>query len=50
MTALWGTPDQIVEQIKEIEDAGISRIMVQHRSPPSRQDLEFLATKILPRV
>jgi len=50
MTALWGTPDQIVEQIKEIEDAGISRIMIQHRTPPSRQELEFLAQEILPRV
>jgi F420-dependent oxidoreductase-like protein len=50
MTALWGTPDRIVEQIKEIEDAGISRIMIQYRSPPARSDLEFLAGEILPKV
>ncbi len=50
MTALWGTPAQIVEQIKELEDAGISRIMLQHRSPPSKADLEFLAQEILPKV
>jgi F420-dependent oxidoreductase-like protein len=50
MTALWGTSAQIVEQIKEIEDAGISRIMLQHRSPPSKADLEFLAQEILPKV
>jgi F420-dependent oxidoreductase-like protein len=50
MTALWGTPTQIVEQIKELEDAGISRIMLQHRTPPSKADLEFLAQEILPKV
>lgn len=50
MTALWGTPDQIVEQIKEIEAAGISRLQLQHRSPPSREDLELLAREILPKV
>jgi F420-dependent oxidoreductase-like protein len=47
---LWGTPDRIVEQIKEMEDAGISRIMLQHRTPPARDDLEFVAKEILPRV
>ena len=50
MTALWGLPDRIVEQIKEIEDAGISRIMLQYRTPPGREDLEFVAREILPRV
>jgi F420-dependent oxidoreductase-like protein len=50
MTALWGLPGRIVEQIKEIEDAGISRIMIQYRSPPSREELEFLATEILSKV
>jgi F420-dependent oxidoreductase-like protein len=50
MTALWGMPDRIVEQIKEIEEAGISRIMVQYRSPPPRAELEFLAREILPKV
>ena len=50
MTALWGTPSQIVEQIKEIEDAGISRIMLQYRAPPSKADLEFVAKELLPKV
>ncbi len=50
MTALWGTPSQIVEQIKELEDAGISRIMLQYRTPPSRADLQFVAEEILPKV
>lgn len=50
MTALWGLPDRIVEQIKEMEDAGISRIMLQYRAPPSREDLEFVARELLPKV
>jgi F420-dependent oxidoreductase-like protein len=50
MTALWGTASQIVEQIQEIEAAGISRIMLQYRTPPARSDLEFVASEILPKV
>jgi F420-dependent oxidoreductase-like protein len=50
MTALWGTPSRIIEQIKEIEDAGISRLMLQYRSPPARSDLEFVAKELLPKV
>jgi F420-dependent oxidoreductase-like protein len=50
MTALWGTPPQIVEQIKELEAAGISRIQLQYRAPPARSDLEFVAREILPKV
>jgi F420-dependent oxidoreductase-like protein len=50
MTALWGTPPQIVEQIKEIEEAGISRIMLQYRTPPARSDLEFVAQELMPKI
>jgi F420-dependent oxidoreductase-like protein len=50
MTALYGTPRQIVEQVQELEDAGISRIMLQYRAPPKREDLEFVAEEILPKV
>jgi F420-dependent oxidoreductase-like protein len=51
MTALWGTPSQIVEQIKEVEEkTGLTRLQLQHRSPPSKADLELLATEILPKV
>jgi F420-dependent oxidoreductase-like protein len=50
MTALWGTPARIVEQIKELEGAGISRVQLQYRSPPPREELEFVAREILPKV
>ena len=48
--SLWGTPDRIVEQIEEMEDAGIGRIMLQYRRPPAREDLAFVAKEILPKV
>ena len=50
MTALWGTPPQIIEQIQELEAAGLSRLMLQYRTPPARSDLEFVASEILPKV
>jgi F420-dependent oxidoreductase-like protein len=50
MTALWGTAPQIIEQIKELEAAGISRIQLQYRTPPARSDLEFVAQELLPKV
>jgi F420-dependent oxidoreductase-like protein len=50
LTALWGTPSQVIQQIKELEEAGISRVQLQYRSPPSRADLEFVAQEILPKV
>jgi F420-dependent oxidoreductase-like protein len=50
LTALWGTPPQIVEQIGELEYAGISRVQLQYTSPPAHEELEFVAREILPRV
>ena len=47
---LIGTPPQIVEQIKALEAEGLSRIMLQHTTPPGREALELLAEEILPHV
>jgi F420-dependent oxidoreductase-like protein len=47
---LIGTPPQIVEQIKELEEAGVSRVMMQHLTPPSRDQLQLVAEEILPLV
>lgn len=49
-SALWGLAPQIVEQIKGLESMGISRLMLQYRTPPSRADLEFVSREILPKV
>ncbi len=48
--ALIGPPSQIVEQIKALEEEGVSRIMMQHTTPPSRETLQLLAEEVLPKV
>jgi F420-dependent oxidoreductase-like protein len=50
MSMLTGTPAQLIEQIKMWEGEGVSRIMLQHREPPDRETLEFVAKEILPNV
>jgi F420-dependent oxidoreductase-like protein len=47
---LIGTPSQIVETLQALEAQGVSRIMLQHREPPAREELEFVAAEILPRA
>jgi F420-dependent oxidoreductase-like protein len=48
--AMVGSPDQLVEQIKAWEAEGVSRIMLQHQVPPTRDQLAFLASEVLPKV
>ena len=47
---LIGTPSQIIETMQALEAQGVSRIMLQHREPPSRDELEFVAKEILPKA
>ena len=47
---LIGTPSQIVETLQALEAQGVSRIMMQHREPPSRDELAFVAKEILPKA
>jgi alkanesulfonate monooxygenase SsuD/methylene tetrahydromethanopterin reductase-like flavin-dependent oxidoreductase (luciferase family) len=47
---LIGTPSQIIETLQALEAQGVSRIMMQHREPPSREELEFVAKEILPKA
>ena len=49
-SVLVGTPQQIVERICQYEDLGVSRIMMQHMTAPSRETLSFLAEEMLPLV
>ena len=48
--AIVGTPAQLVEQIQAWEAEGVSRIMLQHQLPPSRDQLAFIASEVLPKV
>jgi alkanesulfonate monooxygenase SsuD/methylene tetrahydromethanopterin reductase-like flavin-dependent oxidoreductase (luciferase family) len=47
---LAGTPSQLVEQIKTLEAEGISRVMLQNRTPPRYETLAMVAKEVLPHV
>lgn len=47
---LVGTPTQVVEELGRREEAGISRLMLQHHANDDFEVLELLATEVLPQV
>ena len=47
---LIGTPGAIVEQIGRCEEAGITRIMLQHHAMTDFASLELIAARVLPQV
>jgi F420-dependent oxidoreductase-like protein len=47
---LAGTPAQVVEQIGALEEAGLSRIMLQHHDQTDFEALELIASEVMPRV
>jgi F420-dependent oxidoreductase-like protein len=47
---LVGTPDQIVEQVGERVEAGVSRFMLQQNALDDLESIELLASDVLPRV
>ena len=47
---LIGTPDAIVEEIGRCEEAGITRIMLQHHAMTDFASLELIAARVLPQV
>jgi F420-dependent oxidoreductase-like protein len=47
---LTGTPDRIVEHLREYADAGIERVMFQHLLHRDEAALELLAAEVLPAL
>jgi alkanesulfonate monooxygenase SsuD/methylene tetrahydromethanopterin reductase-like flavin-dependent oxidoreductase (luciferase family) len=45
---LVGAPNRVVEQIQAWEYEGVSRIMLQYRTPPTSDQLELIASEVLP--
>jgi alkanesulfonate monooxygenase SsuD/methylene tetrahydromethanopterin reductase-like flavin-dependent oxidoreductase (luciferase family) len=45
---LWGTPDQIIEQINELERAGLTRMLLLPPVPQQRKVLTDFAEKVMP--
>jgi alkanesulfonate monooxygenase SsuD/methylene tetrahydromethanopterin reductase-like flavin-dependent oxidoreductase (luciferase family) len=44
-----GTPDQLLDQLKAFEAAGVQRFMLQHNDLDDVASLELLASRILPQ-
>jgi F420-dependent oxidoreductase-like protein len=47
---LVGTPSQVVEELGRREEAGISRLMLQHHANDDFEVLDLLASEVLPQV
>lgn len=47
---LVGTPGEIVEELGRREEAGISRVMMQHLASDDFEVLELIASEVLPKV
>jgi alkanesulfonate monooxygenase SsuD/methylene tetrahydromethanopterin reductase-like flavin-dependent oxidoreductase (luciferase family) len=47
---LLGTPKHVVEELLALQAQGVGRVMLQFRRPPSRHELELIATDVIPHV
>lgn len=47
---LVGTPAELVDQIGERADAGVSRLMLQHLAIEDDEPLELIASEVLPQL
>jgi F420-dependent oxidoreductase-like protein len=45
-----GTVDEVVEQLRALEDAGVERIMLQHLAHDDLDSIALLGSEVLPRV
>jgi F420-dependent oxidoreductase-like protein len=50
MTRLPGGPDELVEQLREFEDAGVARIMLQHLEHDDLDWVETVGREVIPAV
>jgi alkanesulfonate monooxygenase SsuD/methylene tetrahydromethanopterin reductase-like flavin-dependent oxidoreductase (luciferase family) len=47
---LVGTPSEVVDELGRREEAGVSRLMLQHHANDNFEVLELLAAEVLPQV
>jgi len=45
-----GTPDQVVERLLELQDAGLDRVMLQHLRHEDLETIELVGRDVIPRV
>ena len=47
---LVGTPDEVVQEIGRRQEAGLTRIMLQHQAQENFATLELIASEVLPQI
>jgi len=45
-----GTPDQVVERLLELQEAGLDRVMLQHLRHEDLETVELVGREVIPRV
>jgi F420-dependent oxidoreductase-like protein len=45
-----GTPDQVVDRLLELQDAGLDRVMLQHLRHDDLETIELVGREVIPRV
>jgi alkanesulfonate monooxygenase SsuD/methylene tetrahydromethanopterin reductase-like flavin-dependent oxidoreductase (luciferase family) len=47
---LAGTPDQLVEGLKRLEEAGVERVMLQHIAHDDLETIALLGRSVVPQL
>ena len=47
-TWIAGTPDEVVARLREYEEAGVERVMLQHLLHRDVEALELIAAEVVP--
>jgi alkanesulfonate monooxygenase SsuD/methylene tetrahydromethanopterin reductase-like flavin-dependent oxidoreductase (luciferase family) len=47
---LAGTPDQLVDGLKKLEEAGVERVMLQHIAHDDLETVALLGREVVPRL
>jgi len=47
---VWGTPDQAAAQLRELQDAGVERVMLQHLAHDDVEMVELIGREVVPAV
>jgi alkanesulfonate monooxygenase SsuD/methylene tetrahydromethanopterin reductase-like flavin-dependent oxidoreductase (luciferase family) len=47
---VYGTPDQAAERLRELESAGVYRVMLQHFLHDDVEAVELMGRELIPRV
>jgi F420-dependent oxidoreductase-like protein len=50
MITVQGGPDEMIEQVRELADAGVERVMLQHLAHEDLATVELLGREVIPKI